>query len=101
MISYNTNRYVLTTTFLVGLPYSYAIKFIAMVAVSLIGGMLFGGIKIVLCGLAISLAFYFYQQNKYKKYGENETEVVVFNSRPKRIIMDDSRVFENLTAQKK
>lgn len=101
MISYNTNRYVLTTTFLVGLPYSYAIKFIGMVAISLIGGMLFGGLKIVLIGIGVSIFLYIYLQNKYKKYGENETEVVVYNNRPKRIIIDDSRVFENLTAQKR
>lgn len=94
MFTYEPKKYVLASPYILGLPYVYGIKLGGILVASILI-CLVAGLKLLIIVLPIVAVMYFYFMGKYKKYGELEVEIRVFNSRCRGIYHSDTNVFEN------
>lgn len=88
---------VLESAYMLGMPLCYSGKVLAAFAISIFVGIM-AGVVVLISLLSFSVGLYVYFKNKAKKYGENESEIVCFNRRQRKVWFDDSLVFERITS---
>ncbi len=88
---------VLESAYMLGMPLCYSSKVLIAAGFALLVGIM-SGVTVLIVLLSVVAGLFFYFKNKAKKYGENESEIVCFNRRQRKVWFDDSLVFERITS---